>query len=230
MKKYIKNFLILFFLLFTLSGCSNVQENETSIEDKIKQEIEYIEDAIFNITNKYAKGEYIKDDALDWQAIFEDEESINNVLETIVLDLTEIDVSNDEILKFSSEINNLLLATATENEDELFTRLNNLYALIPNYISKVGANKNKVQDKELNSIILASYSLANAENWEEAKSMMQSAIDKYNGMMNDVEYMQENSYKLNKTYILLGELKNAIDLENIKIVNLKFVNFTEKIE
>ena len=58
MKKYIKNFVVLFFLLFTLSGCSNVQENETSIEEKIRQEIEYIEDAIFNITNKYAKGEY----------------------------------------------------------------------------------------------------------------------------------------------------------------------------
>lgn len=228
MKKFIKNIFYILLLMIFLTGCTISEKENVSIEEKIKQEIEYIEDSIFNITNKYAKGEYIKDDTIEWNKIFDDEERINNVLETIVLDLTEIDVSNDEILKFSNEINNLLAATTAESEDELLARLNNLYALIPNYMKKVGASKSTIQDKELKSIILASYSLANAENWSEAKVMIQSAVDKYNTMMDDIEYMQENAYKLNKTYILLGEVKNAIDSENMKIVNLKFVNFIEK--
>lgn len=228
MKKSIKSIFFISLLMIFLTGCTISEKENVSIEEKIKQEIEYIEDSIFNITNKYAKGEYIKDNSIDWNAIFDDEERINNVLETIVLDLTEIDISNDEILKFSNEINNLLAATTAESEDELLARLNNLYALIPNYMRKVGASKSTIEDKELKSIILASYSLANAENWTEARAMIQSAVDKYNTMMDDVEYMQENAYKLNKTYILLGEVKNAIDSENMKIVNLKFVNFIEK--
>lgn len=229
MKKFIKNIILIILLIFFLTGCTNPEEQEISIKDKTEQEIEYIEDMIFNITNKYAKGEYIKDDGgLDWKAVFEDEKRINNILETVVLDLTELDISNDEIIKLSSEINNLLYTTATENEVELLTRLNNLYALVPNYFSKVGASKTKVQDKELYSMVLASYSLANAGNWEEAKTTAQSAIDKYNGMMNDVEYMQENSYKLNRIYIMLNEVKNAIDTENMTLINLKFVSFIER--
>ena len=47
-------------------------------------------------------------------------------------------------------------------------------------------------------------------------------------MMNNVDYMQENSYRLNRIYVLLGEIKNATDLENINLVKLKYINFIEK--
>lgn len=228
MKKIINKLLALLMIVMLLTGCSASKQKEMTIEERIKEEIEFIEDGVFNITNKYAKGEYIKDDnSLDWNAILDDEKNINNILETIILDLSELDIKNDEILKLSNTINNLLIVTAAEKESEMLTELNNLYALIPGYLEKVN-NKNEKQDKELKSMVLASYSLANSENWEEAKITIQSAIDKYNQMMNDVDYMQENSYKLNKTYILLGEVKNAIDTENINLVNLKFVNFIEK--
>lgn len=228
MKSEIKKWIFILIMLFLLTGCSISTQNETSIEDKTKAELTYIEDSIFNIVNKYAKGEYLKDDVLDWESILDDEKKINDTLDTIILDLSELDINQEDILKLSSEVNNLIITTSAQNEAELLTRLNNIYTLIPKYLDKFWNNKNDVQDKELKSLVLASYSLANNGNWVEAKTSMQSAIDKYNGMMNSVEYMQENSYQLNKRYVLLGEIKNAIDLENNNLVKLKFINFIEK--
>ena len=229
MKTISQNIILIIFAIFILTGCSISQKNEHNIEDKIVQEIEYLEDSIFNITNRYAKGEYIKNEKLDWTVILEDEKKINNVLETIILDFSELDISNDEIIKLSNELNSLLLATSSENEIEFLQRLNNLYALLPNYLKSIQNSEVEVKDKELKSMVLAGFSLASTENWDESKRIIQEAINKYNEMMNNVDYMQKNSYKLNKTYILLGELKNAIDIESIDLVKLKFVNFIEKV-
>ena len=40
--------------------------------------------------------------------------------------------------------------------------------------------------------------------------------------------MKEYSYNLNKTYILIGEFKNAIDLEEVELTKQKYINFIDK--
>ena len=232
MKKIIKNFLFLLLCLVTLTGCSmSLEEKDVNLmNEKANTELQFIEDAIFNITNKYAKGEYIKDDALDWDSILEDEKKINEVLDTIILDLSEINISQENLVIFSNELNNLLTITIEENEAELLARVQTIYALVPQFLNQFSDDKNEIKDKELKAIVLASFAAANIEDWDVAKTTIQSAIDKYNNeMMNDVDYMQARSYSLNKVYVLLGEVKNAIDLENLELLKLKFVNFIEKI-
>ena len=231
MKKITKNVLVLILLLFVFTGCSGGSEEQKKdkMNEKALSELQYIEDDIFNITNKYTKGEYIKDDELDWNAILEDEKKINEVLETIVLDLTEVNISKEDLVLLSSEFNNLLTITIEENELELLSRLQAVYSLIPQYLNQFSDNKNDIKDKELKSIVLSSYAFANNEDWEQAKITIQSAIDKYNEMMNDISYMQEKSYNLNRVYVLLGEVKNAIDIENLELLKLKYVNFVEKL-
>ncbi len=229
MKKTIKNIVLLIFCLFILTGCSLEEENKDLMKEKTVEELQFIEDAIFNITNKYAKGEYIKDEDLDWSSILNDEKKINEVLDTIILDLAEINISPENLVLFSNELNNLLTITIAENEEELLARLQTLYALIPTFLNEFSDSKSDVKDKELNSIVLSSFSFANIGDWDSAKNTIQTAIDKYNNeMMNDVDYMQQRTYSLNKVYVLLGEVKNAIDLENLGLLKLKFVNFIEK--
>ena len=230
MGKIFKNVLLLIISLISLTGCSMSLEEERGdlMKEKTITELQFVEDAIFNITNKYAKGEYETDDGLDWNSILEDEKKINEVLETIILDLSEMNISQENLILFSNELNNLLTVTLEENEDELLLRAQKLYALVPRFLNEFSDDKNEVKDKELQDIVLSSLAFANVDEWDEAKSTIQSAIDKYNEMMNDVDYMQSRSYSLNRVYVLLGEAKNAIDLENLALVNLKVVNFIEK--
>ena len=230
MRKKIINIFCLVLCLFALTGCSMLPEEQSGdkMNEKASTELQYIEDVVFNITNKYTKGEYIKDDTLDWDSILEDEKKINEVLETIILDLSEININKDDVALISTELNNLLMITINKNETELLTRIQTLYSLIPKCLEQFSNDKNEVKDKQLKLIVLSSYALANIDDWDGAKTMIQSALDKYNEMMNDVEYMQDESYKINKVYVLLGEVKNAIDMENLELTKLKFVNFIEK--
>ena len=165
MKKIIKKSIFLLIILFFLTGCDVSKHNEIGIEEKTKTELTYIEDSILNIVSKYAKGEYLKDGTLDWKSIFDDEEKINNTLDTIILDLTELDIERQDVLQLSTELNNLIITTSAQNEIEFLTRLNNIYALIPKFLDKFWSNKNDVQDLELKSIVLSSYSFSNNGNY-----------------------------------------------------------------
>ena len=229
--KKIRNVLFLFFCIFILTGCSSTSEKneETLMKEKTTTELQFIEDAVFNITNKYAKGEYLKDDELDWQSILDDEKKIDEVIETIILDLSEMNINQEDLILLSNELNNLLIVTLAEEESELLPKIQKVYDLVPKFLSAFSDEKNSIKEKELKSIVLSSFSFANEEEWEQAKNILQLAIEKYtNEMMNDVDYMQSRSYSLNKVYVLLGEIKNAIELENLSLVKLKFVNFIEK--
>ena len=52
--KKIRNVLFLFFCIFILTGCSSTSEKneETLMKEKTTTELQFIEDAVFNITNK----------------------------------------------------------------------------------------------------------------------------------------------------------------------------------
>lgn len=216
--------------LFTLTGCDAFPEENKGnrINEKSVAELEYVEDSVFNITNKYAKGEYLKDDILNWDDILKDEKRINEVLETIILDLSEVNIKKEDVVKISSELNNLLTITIEENEPELLFKLHSLYSLVPSFLEQFSDNKIEIENKKLKAMALLSYAYANNEAWEEAKKSIDDTINKYNELINDTEYLKEEDYKTNRIYILLGEIKSAIDLENLELTKLKFVNFIEK--
>ena len=94
---------------------------------------------------------------------------------------------------------------------------------------KAFENKNELKQLELKTQIVSSYVYANLLNWELASETINQAEIKYKEMMDDVDYMKEYSYNLNKVFVLLSELKNAINLQEVELVKLKYVNFIEKI-
>ncbi len=228
MIKNIGKYIIIFLLLITLTGCSFNQENKT-IEDKTIEEVNYVEENILVLVNRYAKEEYIVDGFLDWKTIKEDVENINNSIDTIILDLTEIKISNEDLINFRNEINNLNIAIANENEREFLERCSYLYSFVPTMLEEVSQNKNEVNIKKLKSLVLSSFVQSNFLDWERAKESISLADSKYREMMDDVDYMKEYDYNLNKVYVLLEELKNVIDSEEPSLARIKYINFIDKI-
>ncbi len=82
---------------------------------------------------------------------------------------------------------------------------------------------------QLKSQVISSFVYSNLLNWELATQAIDSAEIKYKEMMDDVDYMKEYSYNLNKIFVLLSEQKNAINLQELELVKIKYVNFIEKI-
>lgn len=96
-------------------------------------------------------------------------------------------------------------------------------------LGKAFENKNDVKQLELKVQVISSFVYSNLLDWEQANVAVDLAETKYKEMMDDVDYMKEYYYNLNKIFILLSELKNAIDLQELELVKIKYVNFIEKI-
>ena len=229
MKKILKNTLFIILVIFILTGCTNKNKDESKQSDKINEEINYIEDNIFNIVNKYAKGEYLKNNAIDWDSILKDEKKINDSLDSILMDFSQVNIDKNDLAQFSNKLDNLLILTSDKKEIEVINELSNIYSLLPNFMEKYVDNKSEINKKKLKALILSSYVISNSKSWVDAKVSIQNVENKYAEMMNDVNYIKENSYNLNKVYVLIQELKSAINLENINLVNLKYISLIEKL-
>lgn len=154
-------------LLFCLTGCGKQQEK--GIENKLDAELEYVEDLIFKIANKHAKGEYLKDDEFQWDYVKGDIQKINDSWNTLILDLTEVNSSNQDIIGFSTDLNDLLISISKENEVTMLDKLNNMYAKIIIFKQAYSQDKNKIQKNKIKSEVLNVYCLVNQDNYENAK-------------------------------------------------------------
>ena len=189
-KKYIFNFVILIMMLILFTGCTGIESEtkEASIEDKAKSEIEYLEDEIFTVLNKYSKNEYMTDDdTVDWEKVNTETQKVGKVLDTMILDFGEAKISNDEL----------------NNKKDIMT---------------------------LKSLVLKSYVNSHFLEWDGAKANANFAENKYKEIADNLDYMKEYSYNLNKTYVLVEEFKNAVDAEQAELSKTKYINFIEKTE
>ena len=135
----------------------------------------------------------------------------------------------NEIIKFKNGIDQLLIAVGNQDENSLLKINSDIYSLLPTYLEKTSKDKNKINIMKLKSLVLSSLAYSNSLEWENAKNVIGQAETKYKEMMDDVDYMKKYSYNLNKVYVLLEELKNSIDIEEIELCKMKYINFIEKI-
>lgn len=224
----LKYILCLTFCLIILTGCSIDDVSSSTLQDKVDEEISYLEDKVFTIVNKHAKGEYLEDDKINWEDISEEVKEIDISIDAIIQDLSDLDISNEDILALRNEVNSLIISAGNEDEYNLLQRASYMYSLLPNYVEKYSSNTNLVDKMKLKSLVLSTFVQSNFSEWETAKETVLLAESKYNEMMNNVDYMKEYSNNLNRIYVLLEEFKNAVDLEEIELTKVKYIDFIEK--
>ena len=214
-------------LLFCLTGCD--REQKEGIHQKLDSELEYVEDLIFKIANKHAKGEYIEEDKFKWEYVKNDVNKINEAWGTLVLDLTDINVQNNEIIEFSNELNDLLIAVSKEDEVAVLQNLNDMYGKVIVYKNAYSQDKNKIEKNKIKNGTLYIYSLVNKNDWALAKTEADKLVENYKGLMNDMNYAEENGYNLNKIYVLLEEYRNSIETQNYSLVRMKYITAVENL-
>ena len=238
--KFCIYFLCIIICLISFTGCSLSQnEDEKTIQDKTNEEIDFLQDEILTIINKYAKGEYYTSQGeeneeesdqsiLNWEEVGKNVTIFNETLDTIILDLSEVEISNDDLINFRNHINNISVAVSNEDRETLLAEVGTLYLYLPTLLEKYSNDNNKINIIKLKSLVASSYIYSELLDWENAKNSATLAENKYKEMMDDVNYMREYSYNLNKIYVLLEEFKSAIDTEQIDLTKVKYINFIEK--
>ena len=77
--------------------------------------------------------------------------------------------------------------------------------------------------------MLSVFSKAYAGNYTLAKDEVNKLIENYKILMNDKSYADENTYQLNKIYILLEEYLASIGTENFDLIRIKYLSAVENI-
>lgn len=225
-----KLFLILTICLIILTGCSS-SNTQLSVEEKNTSELEYLEDKIIHIMNKLIKDEYLNNETgeQNWEEILSDARKIENAMSTTLVDLASLNIDSAEISKLSTSINNMIIAIENNNETNLIVELNNIYALIPNYLSKYLQDTDLIFKKRLKYLAISTYVAFSMGDLELAKTQIGEAEKQYGEKMNDVNYVQNNEYNVNKIYVLIQELKNAVEANSYELVKSKYLLLVEEI-
>ena len=166
---------------------------------------------------------------IDWEKLNQDLEDIYSSWSILAIDLNKLNVDNKEILSFGQIINDVKVSIQSKNESNLLISLINLYSYIPKYISSYSDDSFEVAKKNIKYCIINTGILVKNDNWDEATKQIEIAESEYIKLMNNANYASQNSYNMNKIYILLEEVKNAISYKNQDIFFMKYQALTDEI-
>ena len=156
-------------------------------------------------------------------------ENLYSAWNTAILDLYKLNINSSDILGFSSNLDIATNYIKNEDQQNSLLAMATLYGYLPKYYEAVSddtAQKNVLQTK---SYILNSYALVGQDAWQEAQTEITKADEAFRLVTTDVNFVNENSYKVNKTYVLLNELKNSMAIQDKEIFYIKYRNLLEEI-
>lgn len=185
-----------------------------------------------NNNQKYslnAVGVLNNDSNINWDYIKKEAEGLTSSLSAITLDLYDISLNQSDILNFNKEYDNLLVATKQEDKGKTLNELNLLYSYIPKFIKNCSNDEQYKNIIETKQYIFNAYSILDNNDWDAINSSVKSAIETYSKLVTDINLETEKQYNINKAYIMINDLQNAVNLKDKEIFLIKYKNLLEEL-
>lgn len=170
-----------------------------------------------------------RNNEIDWTAIKPEIEKINYIWNNIILDLYNLNVDGTEIINFSKELDNTIIAVKDENKKETLNSLTNLYNQIPKYFKMISSDNSKQNIEQTKANIINAYRNVENDNWTGVNADLGEGIKSFKNVINDIDYSKKREYKINKTYILLEELNNSLDKQDKDVFYINYKSAMESI-
>ena len=90
-------------------------------------------------------------------------------------------------------------------------------------------DKNLQIIKQAKLYLINSYVYVNEEEWNSAQNELVNCEEEYNKLANDLNYIENREYKVNKIYILVKELENSLASKDKKVFYIKYKNLLQSI-
>lgn len=181
--------------------------------------------------NLERSGVLTSKEEIDWKQIKNDVEDIYTSLYTMTIDLYQTTTNQQDIINFNKEYDNLTKAVKDENKENTLMELSRLYNYLPNFIENcTDDEKEKILIKTKNNIFKA-YSILEKGEWTTISENINVAIQEFTKMVTDVSNQEnKNQYNINKTYIMINELQNAVSLKDNEVFLIKYKNLLEELK
>ena len=174
-------------------------------------------------------GILTSDRNIDWTACKNELELIYTSVSTITLDLYSLNINQDDILNFNKEIDNLTVSIEGEDKQASLDNLVKVYEFMPKFVQNAVSDTlyKTVIDTKLN--VFKAYSKLDSEDWDGMSSDITDAINVYTSLLTNAEIEVNKQGSVNKGYVMLNELKNAVDIKNSSVFLIKYKNLLEEI-
>lgn len=195
------------------SGTSNSSNNK---EDYKKFELQ-------------SNGILTNKEDINWDQVKGEIENLYTSLATMTIDLYNSQSDQNSILAFNQQLDKLVTIVKNENKEETLLELSNLYDNLSTITQNIqGEDLYKVLVETKDNIFKA-YSKLDSEKWEEISKDVNEAISSYSKLLTNTNIQKENQYSINKGYIILNELQNAVNIKDVSVFLIKYKNLLEEL-
>ena len=166
---------------------------------------------------------------IDWTACKNEVELIYTSISTIALDLYKQNVTQEDILNFNKELDNLTTSLQQENKQTALDNLIKIYEYIPKFAQNVSDDILYKTVLETKLHVFKAYGKLDTKDWGTMSTNLTDAINVYSSLLTNTGIETGKQSSINKGYVMLNELKNAVDLQNDSIFLIKYKNLLEEI-
>lgn len=211
------------------SGGGSSNNSQGSSESETSQQSESSQD------NKQYKLEEARilttESEINWKEIKNDVEDIYTSLYPTTLDLYQTSINQQDIVNFNKEYDNLTKAVKDEDKEQSLTELSILYDYLPKFMENcTNEEKNKTVIKTKNYIFKA-YSILDTEDWNNISDNINKSTEEFTKLVTNINNKETgNQYNINKVYIMINELQNAVNLKDKEIFLIKYRKLLEEIQ
>lgn len=166
---------------------------------------------------------------INWDYIKGEIENIYTSLATITIDFYQIGTTQENVIKFNQQLDKLSIAIKEENKELVLGELSNLYTNLSNITQNINGNELYKKVIKIKDNIFKAYSKLDTGNWEEIANDISNAITLYSELLTNTTENIEKQYEINKGYILINEMQNAVNLQDVSIFLIKYKNLLEEL-
>ena len=166
---------------------------------------------------------------INWDYIKGEIENIYTSLATITIDFYQIGTTQENVIKFNQQLDKLSIAIKEENKELVLGELSNLYTNLSNITQNINGNELYKKVIKIKDNIFKAYSKLDTGNWEEIANDISNAIILYSELLTNTTENIEKQYEINKGYILINEMQNAVNLQDVSIFLIKYKNLLEEL-
>ena len=166
---------------------------------------------------------------INWDYIKGEIENIYTSLATITIDFYQIGTTQENVIKFNQQLDKLSIAIKEENKELVLGELSNLYTNLSNITQNINGNELYKKVIKIKDNIFKAYSKLDTGDWEEIANDISNAITLYSELLTNTTENIEKQYEINKGYILINEMQNAVNLQDVSIFLIKYKNLLEEL-
>lgn len=175
-----------------------------------------------------SNGVLTNSNEINWDNTKNEIEILYSSIPTITVDLYQLNVSQNDILSFNKEFDNLTVVVEEEKKEETLSELSKLYEYIPKFMQNTTDDEIQKILIEVKSNIFKAYSKLDGKNWGEISKDVKQAVDTYSKLLTNTNIDSSKQYSVSKIYVMINELQNAVEVQNESIFLIKYKNILEE--